>query len=83
MPVSSQSPVSSPAPGRLVPLGQVIPLPAEPAGDEVYLLSYAQTEAGPQLSVFMRSTRQVGPSGPEVRSLHSSPPQTTRGPATR
>jgi hypothetical protein len=68
-PVSSPSPTSSPVPGRLVPLGQVIPFPAEPASGEVYLLSYAQTEAGPQLSVFMRSTRQVGPSGPEARSL--------------
>jgi len=79
MPVSSQSPASSPVPGRLVPLGQVIPLPAEPASDEVYLLSYAQTEAGPQLSVFMRSTRQVGPSGPEVRSLQQFTATDDRG----
>jgi hypothetical protein len=69
MPVSSPSPASSPVPGRVVPLAQVIPLRAEPAGGEVYLLSYAQTEAGPQLSLFLRPTRQAGPSGPEARSL--------------
>jgi hypothetical protein len=69
MPVSSPSPASGPLPGRLVRLGQVIPVRAAPAGGEVYLLSYAQTEAGPQLSLFFRSTRQDGPSGPEARSL--------------
>jgi len=60
-PVSSPLPARGLVPGRLVPLGQVIPLPGEPAGGEVYLLSYAQTEAGPQLSLFIRSTRQAGP----------------------
>jgi hypothetical protein len=69
MPVSSQSPASGPTLGRLVPLGQVIPLRAEPAGGEVYLLSYAQTEAGAQLSLFMRPTRQDGMSGPEAGIL--------------
>ena len=57
MPVSSQSSASGPILGRLVPLGQVIPLRAEPAGGEVYLLSYAQTDTGPQLSLFLRATR--------------------------
>jgi hypothetical protein len=47
----------------------VIPVRAEPGGGEAYLLLYAQTEPGPQLSLFIRSTRQVGPSGPEARSL--------------
>jgi hypothetical protein len=79
MPVSSQSPASSPLPGRLVPLGQVIPLRAEPASGEVYLLSYVRTEAGPQLSLFMRSTRQVGPSGPEARSLEQFTATDDRG----
>jgi hypothetical protein len=78
-PVSSRSPASGPVPGRVVPLGQVIPLRAEPAGGEVYLLSYAQTEAGPQLSVFLRSTRQVGPSGPEARSLEQFTATDDRG----
>jgi hypothetical protein len=78
-PVSSPSPASSPVPGRLVPLGQVIPLRAEPASDEVYLLSYAQTQAGPQLSLFLRSTRQAGPSGPEARSLEQFTATDDRG----
>ena len=79
MPVSSPSPASSPVPGRLVRLGQVIPLRGEPAGGEVYLLSYAQTEPGPQLSLFMRSTRQDGPSGPEARSLEQFTATDDRG----
>ena len=69
VPVGSPPPAPGPVPGRLVRLGQVIPLRAGPAGGEVYLLSYAQTEAGPQLSVFIRSTGQDGPSGPEAGSL--------------
>ena len=74
MPVSSLSPGSSPVPGRLVRLGQVIPLRAEPAGGEVYLLSYAQTEPGHQLSLFVRSTRQVvdpvGTRGEDPGAVH-------------
>jgi hypothetical protein len=57
----------------------VIPLRAEPGGGEVYLLSYAQTEAGPQLSLFMRFTRQAGPSGPEARSLEQFTATDDRG----
>jgi hypothetical protein len=79
VPVSSRPPTSGPVPGRLVRLGQVIPLPGEPAGGEVYLLSYAQTEAGPQLSLFIRSTRQAGPSGPEARSLEQFTATDDRG----
>ena len=79
MPVSSQPPASGSIPGRLVRLGQVIPLREEPAGGEVYLLSYAQTEPGPQLSLFMRSTRQAGPSGPEARSLEQFTATDDRG----
>ena len=45
VPVSSLSPGSGPVPGRLVRLGQVIPVPGEPGG-EVYLLSYALTDPG-------------------------------------
>jgi len=58
----------------------VIPLRAEADGGEVYLLSYAQTEAGPQLSLFIRSTRQAGPSGPEARSLEQFTATDDRGP---
>jgi hypothetical protein len=79
MPVGSRSPGSGLVPGRLVRLGQVIPLRAEPAGGEVYLLSYAQTEPGPQLSLFIRSTRQAGPSGPEARSLEQFTATDDRG----
>jgi hypothetical protein len=78
-PVSSPSPASGPVPGRLVRLGQVIPLRAAPASGEVYLLSYAQTEPGPQLSLFIRSTRQDGPSGPEARSLEQFTATDDRG----
>jgi hypothetical protein len=69
MPVSSRSPASRPVPGRLVRRGQVIPLRGGPASGGVHLQSYAQTWTGPQLSLFMRSTRQAGPPGPERRSL--------------
>jgi hypothetical protein len=79
MPVSSGSPASRPVPGRLVRLGQVIPVHAQPAGGEVYLLSYAQTEPGPQLSLFVRSTRQVGPSGPEAGTLEQFTATDDRG----
>jgi hypothetical protein len=79
MPVSSRPPASGPVPGRLVRLGQVIPVHAEPGGGEVYLLSYAQTEPGPQLSLFMRSTGQAGPSGPEAGILEQFTATDDRG----
>ena len=65
MPVSSGSPAAGPVPGRVVRLGQVLPVPV----GEVYLLSYAQTEPGHQLSLFMRPTRQVDSAGPEAGIL--------------
>jgi hypothetical protein len=68
MPAGSGSPAPGPVPGRLVPLGQVIPVRGQ-TGGEVYLLSYAQTGPGHQLSLFVRSTRQDGPSGPEAQAL--------------
>ncbi len=77
--VSPRSPASGPVPGRLVRLGQVIPVRAGSADGEVYLLSYARTEVGPQLSLFVRSTRQVGPSGPEARSLEQFTATDDRG----
>jgi hypothetical protein len=75
MPVSSGAPASSPVPGRLARLGQVVPF----AGGEVYLLSYAQAEPGPQLSLFVRSTRQVDPSGPEAGILEQFTATDDRG----
>jgi hypothetical protein len=76
--VSSGSPASGPVPGRVVRLGQVIPVPGEPGG-EVYLLSYAQTGPGHQLSLFIRSTRQDGPSGPEAGILEQFTATDDRG----
>jgi hypothetical protein len=74
-PASSRPPGSGPVPGRLVRLAQVIPF----AGGEVYLLSYAQTEPGPQLSLYVRSTRQAGPSGPEAGTLEQFTATDDRG----
>ncbi|HUB22105.1 MAG TPA: hypothetical protein VMA97_06835 [Streptosporangiaceae bacterium] len=74
-PVTSPSPASSPVPAQLVRLGQVVSF----GGGEVYLLSYAQTEPGPQLSLFVRSTRQDGPSGPEAESLEQFTATDDRG----
>jgi hypothetical protein len=50
------------APDRGVPVGQVIPLHGEEAGD-VTLLSYAQTEAGALLTLVARPA-QLNPAGP-------------------
>src|SRR5580700_695799 len=54
------------APARVVRLGQVIPVPGEDVSGEVYLLSYAQTASGPQLSLFARDRLwSVRPGPPE------------------
>ena len=47
---------------RVVRLGQVIPVGDQDAGGEVYLLSYAHTAAGPQLSVL--APARLGPVPP-------------------
>ena len=65
-------------PGRVVRLGQVIPVRGEPGG-EVYLLSYAQTEPGQQLSLFVRPTRQDDPAGPEAGILEQFTATDDRG----
>jgi hypothetical protein len=57
----------------------VIPVRGEAGGGEVYLLSYARTGPGPQLSLFVRSTRQDGPSGPEARTLEQFTATDDRG----
>ena len=51
-------------PGRVVRLGQVIPVRGEDVSGEVYLLSYAQRSSGPQFSLFARARLQAGPPGP-------------------
>ena len=77
--MSSGSPAAGPAPGRVVRLAQVIPLRAEPGG-EVYLLSYAQTEPGHQLSLYVRPTRQaVDPVGSEAGILEQFTATDDRG----
>jgi hypothetical protein len=77
-PASSQ-PGSGPVPGRVVRLGQVIPLRAEPGG-EVYLLSYAQTEPGHQLSLYVRPARQeADPVGSEAGILEQFTATDDRG----
>jgi hypothetical protein len=52
------------APGRGVPVGQVIPLHGAEASGEVRLLSYAQTEAGALLTLVARPA-QCSPAGPD------------------
>jgi hypothetical protein len=75
MPVSSGSPTAGPVRGRVVRLGQVLPVPV----GEVYLLSYAQTGPGHQLSLFMRPTRQVDSAGPEAGILEQFTATDDRG----
>ena len=76
VPATSQ-PGSGPVPGRVVRLGQVIPLRAEPGG--VYLLSYAQTGPGHQLSLYVRPTRQDDPSVSEAGTLEQFTATDDRG----
>jgi Sigma-70 region 2 len=69
------------APARVVRLGQVIPVGGEDVSGEVYLLSYAQTASGPQLSLVARArSRSVRPgsgmspaSGPGTPSIQRWP----------
>jgi len=56
-------------PGRIVRVGQVIPVRGEDVSGEVYLLSYAQRSSGPQFSLFARARRHSGPPGPRHPSL--------------
>ncbi len=57
------------APGRVVPLGQLIAFRGADFTGELYLLSYARVGSGPQLSVFAQKRRQSGlwePAGPRL-----------------
>jgi hypothetical protein len=78
-PAGSGPPAPGPVAGRLVRLGQVIPVRGETGGGEVYLLSYARTGPGHQLSLLVRSTRQDGPSGPEAQALEQFTATDDRG----
>ena len=79
------TPASRPAAGpvRVVRLGQVIPVRDQDTDGEVYLLSYAHTAAGPQLSVLApaRLTGRHRRARPRSRTARSSRPRT--GPADR
>jgi Sigma-70, region 4 len=54
---SAGTATSRPGPTRVVSLGQRVTLPA----GELYLLAYARTASGPQLSVFARMRESAGP----------------------
>jgi len=54
----ARAPRAGPGSGRVVRLGQAIPVSGENVRGELYLLSYAQTSSGPQFSLF---ARPVGP----------------------
>ena len=59
-------PVRSPAaPGRVIPLGQVIPVRGGEVSGEMYLLSYAQTASGARLTVITRARGEFVPPGIE------------------
>jgi hypothetical protein len=49
--------------GRIVRLGQVIPVRGQDADGEICLMSYAQTASGPQLSLLARVRYHSGPPG--------------------
>lgn len=48
------------APGRVVPLGQLIAFGGADFSGELYLLSYARVASGPQLSLFAQKRRPSG-----------------------
>ena len=59
-------PASPPAaPGRVIPLGQVIPVRGGDVSGEMYLLSYAQTAPGARLTVITRARGEFVPPGIE------------------
>ena len=59
-------PASPPAvPGRVIPLGQVIPVRGGDVSGEMYLLSYAQTALGARLTVITRARGEFVPPGIE------------------
>jgi len=59
-------PVRSPAaPGRVIPLGQVIPVRGGDVSGEMYLLSYAQTASCARLKVITRARGEFVPPGIE------------------
>jgi hypothetical protein len=58
------------APGRVIPLGQVIPVRGEDVSGEMYLLSYAQTASGARLTVITRARGEFVPPGIEHNGMY-------------
>ena len=57
------------APGRVIPLGQVIPVRGNDVSGEMYLLSYARTAAGARLTVVTRARGEFVPPGIEHNGM--------------
>ena len=64
-------PASPPAaPGRVIPLGQVIPVRGGEVSGEMHLLSYAQTPTGARLTVITRARGEFVPPGIEPGGMY-------------
>jgi len=64
-------PAGSPAaPGRVIPLGQVIPVRGDDVSGEMHLLSYAQTAPGARLTVITRARGEFVPPGIEHNGMY-------------
>jgi hypothetical protein len=64
-------PAGSPAaPGRVIPLGQVIPVRGDDVSGEMHLLSYAQTALGARLTVITRARGEFVPPGIEHNGMY-------------
>jgi hypothetical protein len=64
-------PAGPPAgPGRVIPLGQVIPVRGGEVSGEMHLLSYAQTAAGARLTVITRARGEFVPPGIEHNGMY-------------
>jgi hypothetical protein len=64
--------------GRLVPLGQLIQVRGEDLSGEVYLLSYARTATGPQLSLLARTGVRAWPGVPPLERFTATDDRGTR-----
>jgi len=58
------------APGRVIPLGQVIPVRGGEVSGEMYLLSYAQTPPRARLTVITRARGEFVPPGIEPNGMY-------------
>jgi hypothetical protein len=58
------------APGRVIPLGQVIPVRGEDVSGAMHLLSYAQTASGARITVITRARGEFVPPGIEHNGMY-------------